>query len=93
MRAMPLNALTDAAARQTLQAQARTALFSSGLVPSPCVSVCQMDPTRGLCAGCLRTLVEIADWAKMDSQARRAVWQRIVLRSQSEAEGPPDAKA
>jgi|LauGreDrversion4_2_1035121.scaffolds.fasta_scaffold38384_5 predicted Fe-S protein YdhL (DUF1289 family) len=81
---MPPNALTDAAARQTLHAQARRALFSSGPVPSPCVSVCQMDPTHGICAGCLRTLVEIADWGRMDSQARLAVWQRIVVRSQPE---------
>jgi predicted Fe-S protein YdhL (DUF1289 family) len=81
---MPPNALSDAAARQTLHAQARRALFSSGPVPSPCVSVCQMDLTRGLCAGCLRTLAEIADWGKMDSQARLAVWQQIVVRSQPE---------
>lgn len=81
---MPPNALTDTSARQALHAQARSALFSSGPVTSPCVSVCQMDPALGLCAGCLRTLGEIADWGKMDSQARLAVWQRILVRSQPE---------
>jgi predicted Fe-S protein YdhL (DUF1289 family) len=28
-------------------------------VKSPCVKVCQMDPARNLCIGCLRTLDEI----------------------------------
>ena len=32
---------------------------------SPCVKVCQMDPRRGLCLGCRRTLDEIARWAGM----------------------------
>ena len=41
-------------------------------VPSPCISICRMDPDRGtaaeraaggLCVGCLRTLDEIMEWA------------------------------
>ena len=39
---------------------------------SPCVKVCQMDPVRGVCLGCCRTLDEIARWGGMDDaqQAR-----------------------
>lgn len=39
---------------------------------SPCVNVCQMDPVRGVCLGCCRTLDEIARWGGMDhsQQAR-----------------------
>jgi uncharacterized protein len=39
---------------------------------SPCVNVCQMDPVRGVCLGCCRTLDEIARWGGMDDsqQAR-----------------------
>jgi predicted Fe-S protein YdhL (DUF1289 family) len=39
---------------------------------SPCINVCQMDPVRGVCLGCCRTLDEIARWGGMDDseQAR-----------------------
>ena len=33
---------------------------------SPCVSVCQMDPSDGVCLGCYRTRGEIASWRSMD---------------------------
>ena len=33
-------------------------------VTSPCINVCQMDATSGLCRGCLRTLDEIAGWSR-----------------------------
>jgi uncharacterized protein len=37
---------------------------------SPCVKVCQMDPQRGLCLGCARTLDEIARWASLTDRER-----------------------
>ncbi|HUG76465.1 MAG TPA: DUF1289 domain-containing protein [Burkholderiales bacterium] len=37
---------------------------------SPCVNVCQMDPRRGLCLGCARTLEEIARWGAMTDLER-----------------------
>ena len=46
-------------------------------VPSPCISVCRIDEASGLCVGCLRTLDEIAAWAMLDDDARRAVWRAI----------------
>jgi predicted Fe-S protein YdhL (DUF1289 family) len=51
-----------------------------GGVPSPCISVCAMDEATGLCAGCLRTLDEIAAWSVLDDDERRAVWARIAAR-------------
>lgn len=33
---------------------------------SPCVSVCQMDPSGGVCLGCYRTRAEITSWRSMD---------------------------
>jgi len=33
---------------------------------SPCISVCQMDPSAGVCLGCYRTRGEIASWRSMD---------------------------
>ena len=53
--------------------------YDKGL-PSPCVSVCQMDADTGLCQGCLRTLGEIGQWGHADDKQRRAIWQVIETR-------------
>jgi uncharacterized protein len=49
-------------------------------VPSPCISVCRMDPGTGWCEGCSRTIEEIAQWSGMSDEARRRVWTQIALR-------------
>jgi len=49
-------------------------------VPSPCVSVCQMNDATGACEGCLRTLDEIAFWSVLDDEDKRAVWGLIEQR-------------
>ena len=46
-------------------------------VASPCIDVCAIDPRTGWCAGCLRTLDEIAAWGGLDDAARRRVWKRL----------------
>jgi predicted Fe-S protein YdhL (DUF1289 family) len=51
-------------------------------VPSPCVSLCKMDPATGLCQGCLRSLDEIVAWAGADDDFKRAVWAQIRRREQ-----------
>ncbi len=50
-------------------------------VPSPCMSVCQMDEETALCQGCLRTLDEIRQWGNADDTQRRAIWQAIEART------------
>ena len=35
-------------------------------VPSPCISVCQMDALDEVCVGCYRTRAEIAAWGSLD---------------------------
>jgi len=42
-------------------------------VPSPCISVCVMLADAGVCAGCFRTLDEIAVWGALDPADKRAV--------------------
>jgi predicted Fe-S protein YdhL (DUF1289 family) len=49
-------------------------------VASPCISVCVMDRTTGLCRGCLRTLDEIARWGAIDDDARRAIVAKLPSR-------------
>ena len=35
-------------------------------LPSPCISVCQMDDLDEMCVGCYRTRAEIATWGSMN---------------------------
>jgi predicted Fe-S protein YdhL (DUF1289 family) len=49
-------------------------------VPSPCMSVCQMDDETALCQGCLRTLDEIGRWGNANDASRRSIWQAIEAR-------------
>ena len=42
-------------------------------LPSPCVSICQMDPLEGVCFGCFRTRAEIAAWRTMDQDDQLAL--------------------
>lgn len=70
-------------ARGLVREKAR-ALPASGPVPSPCNAVCRMDARSGLCAGCLRTLDEIAAWGGLDEAQRRAVWARLQERAGGE---------
>ena len=51
-------------------------------VPSPCISVCRMDPSTELCEGCLRTLDEIASWSGLPEAGKRKVWEAIGRRMQ-----------
>lgn len=42
-------------------------------VESPCIKLCSMHPTAGICIGCHRTRAEIGGWGAMTSDERRAV--------------------
>lgn len=70
---------------QTLLALAELAQDTAHPVPSPCVSVCRMDPGSGLCAGCWRDIDEIIAWGRMDEDGKRQVWQAITERMASQA--------
>src|SRR4030095_2763045 len=52
-------------------------------LPSPCISVCRMNPSTGFCEGCLRTLDEIAAWSGLDDAGKRRVWRAIELRAEA----------
>ena len=53
---------------------------------SPCVSVCQMDPARGLCLGCRRTLDEIGRWGAMSDAERESILSILEKRKSDIAE-------
>jgi predicted Fe-S protein YdhL (DUF1289 family) len=44
---------------------------------SPCIRLCVIDDRTGLCAGCGRTLAEIAGWSAMTSPERERVMAEL----------------
>jgi len=49
--------------------------------PSPCISICRIDADTGWCAGCRRTLREIADWPMLGSPEKHAILQELPKRT------------
>jgi hypothetical protein len=47
---------------------------------SPCINVCTMDPARGVCLGCCRTLEEIAAWGSMSDAEQARVLAQLAER-------------
>jgi predicted Fe-S protein YdhL (DUF1289 family) len=60
----------------------RLRLLNSG-PPSPCISVCQMDPMTGYCVGCTRTIDEIRDWIISTPDERHAILAKIAARREA----------
>ena len=79
------------AARQLVQRASKVAADRAVDVPSPCVSVCRMDPRTQLCEGCFRTLDEIAAWSRMEDNEKRGVWRSIASRALKDAVIPAQA--
>jgi predicted Fe-S protein YdhL (DUF1289 family) len=72
--------------RRRRREERRQMLFDTS-VPSPCISVCQMEEATGLCLGCRRTVEEIRDWIILTPDEKRAVLARIAERKQRLADG------
>ena len=49
-------------------------------VPTPCINVCRLDETTGLCLGCARNGDEIAAWSEADADFKRRVWEMLPSR-------------
>ena len=49
-------------------------------VPSPCISVCRIDPASGWCEGCYRTIDEIARWGALGDDEKLGVWAELSRR-------------
>ena len=50
------------------------------MVESPCIAVCRIDLSKEVCAGCYRTLEEIARWRNMTDIERKAVLASVESR-------------
>tara|TARA_S200000501_G_C20859112_1_gene758970 strand:+ start:2759 stop:2965 length:207 start_codon:yes stop_codon:yes gene_type:complete len=51
----------------------------TGSLPSPCVSICQLDDNQ-ICKGCLRTIEEIINWSDFSEEIKSKVWNSIIVR-------------
>lgn len=49
-------------------------------IESPCILICSIDMKTGYCFGCGRTRDEIAAWAAMNGEERRAVMDVLSAR-------------
>ena len=82
-----VDAQREAAALQTaIEAVAGKAVSvrASGVMESPCISVCRMRHFEGMasevCGGCFRTLDELLAWGRASDDGKRDVWQHIEQR-------------
>ncbi|MDG2004882.1 MAG: DUF1289 domain-containing protein [Novosphingobium sp.] len=41
--------------------------------PSPCTGICGIEEASGRCAGCSRTLAQIAAWSTLSAEAKRNI--------------------
>ena len=49
-------------------------------LPSPCISICQIDPETGNCLGCYRSRREIARWPAMSTDEQAELLQELKQR-------------
>ena len=57
------------------------------VIQSPCINICQIDKASGLCAGCFRSLAEIAAWGGASDAQKRDILSAIAKRRR-QAAGP-----
>ena len=46
-------------------------------LPSPCISICQIDSKTGNCLGCYRSRQEIARWPTMSADEQAELLQAL----------------
>jgi uncharacterized protein len=49
-------------------------------IKSPCIQVCVVDPTTGLCEGCFRSLAEIGGWMRYSAEERERIMRELPAR-------------
>ncbi len=55
------------------------------MIASPCIDVCRMDEVTGLCAGCYRSIAEIAAWGGADEQKKILILAAVAQRRDAAA--------
>lgn len=65
--------------RRRVRRRARARNFDT-TIPSPCISVCQLDDATGCCIGCFRSIDEIREWPIMTAEEKTGALARIAAR-------------
>jgi predicted Fe-S protein YdhL (DUF1289 family) len=55
------------------------------MIASPCINICKMDASNGLCRGCFRTLDEITVWSRTDDATRAQILAAVTRRRMENA--------
>lgn len=55
------------------------------MINSPCINICKMDTSNGLCQGCLRTIDEITVWSRLDDAGRQHILADVARRRREQA--------
>lgn len=70
--------------RAASQVRARALMLATQTdAPSPCISICRMSESTGLCKGCFRTRDEIAVWSSASNASKRRLWATIEQRMEA----------
>lgn len=62
-------------------------------IQSPCIKICMIHPDTRLCTGCLRSINEITDWAKMSPEQRTQIMAELPARAPQHAKRRGGRKA
>jgi len=49
-------------------------------LPSPCISICEIDENTGWCLGCFRTRPEIARWQGLNDEQKHQLLEQLIER-------------
>lgn len=78
------DATSERAARRQRRRAARLRNIDTS-IPSPCISVCQLDDTTGFCLGCVRNVDEIREWPIMTAEEKTQVLANVAERKRAKA--------
>lgn len=70
--------------RERRRRKVRAARFDT-TIPSPCISVCQIDDASDCCIGCHRSIDEIREWPIMTAAEKTETLERIAQRKSATA--------
>ena len=46
-------------------------------IQSPCIKICVIHTSEGLCTGCYRTIEEISSWSRLSSEQRKQIIKEL----------------
>ncbi|MBD5801251.1 hypothetical protein AZOA_06580 [Azoarcus sp. Aa7] len=57
-------------------------------IASPCINICRMSATTGLCEGCFRSLDEIVRWSRSEDADKRRILELVAQRRAASGTAP-----